>query len=195
MPAQLGAQAIPPTGVAAPADGGTLLPGDFLRIAIWREPDLSGEFIVNPNGVVTLPLLGERSVTDVPIATLVRNLEEDFRKEIVNPSITIVPLRQIFLLGDVARPGLYSVPPATTLAGAVALAGGAGPLGDLDKISVFREGTEILNGVSMEDAIYVNDLRSSDQIYIGRISWLARNVTYVIGVGFTVFGIVMQFVR
>jgi protein involved in polysaccharide export with SLBB domain len=39
-----------------------LLPGDLLRVSVWREPDLSGEFLVDRNGSVVLPLLGELTI-------------------------------------------------------------------------------------------------------------------------------------
>jgi protein involved in polysaccharide export with SLBB domain len=45
-----------------------LQPGDMIRVAIWREEDLSGEFPVDVDGTVTFPLLGERSVAGMPFA-------------------------------------------------------------------------------------------------------------------------------
>src|SRR5690606_11956057 len=117
-----------------------LRPGDLLQIQIWREPDLSGEFLIDQDGDVTLPLLGKHPATDVPVDQLIDRLIEAFQTQIRNPSITIVPLRQVYMLGDIARPGLYTVPPSATLATAVAMAGGPNPIGDINKISVVRNG-------------------------------------------------------
>ena len=184
----LSAQSIPGN-----ADLVSLKPGDLLRLTVWREPDLSGEFLVEQSGEVTLPLIGPVAAVGVGAAALVDDIESRLREEIRNPSITLVPLYQVYLLGDVARPGLYHIPPATNLAGAVAAAGGANAIGDIGKLSVYREGEMIYQNVSMEEAISVIDLRSGDQIYVGRIAWVKRNVPYLIGLGFTVLGFVMQF--
>src|SRR5690606_38269588 len=120
-------------------------------------------------GVVSQPLLGPISVTDIPVPDLTDELLAAYQHHLRNPSIQIVPLRQIFLLGDVAQPGLYTVPPTTTLAGAVALAGGPSQIGDLNKLRVFRDGELLYDGLRMEEAIHVADIRSGDQIYVGRI--------------------------
>ena len=55
----------------AAADGQSrLVAGDALRVEVWREKDLSGEFIVDEQGIVTLPLLGRIDVTSIPLAGL-----------------------------------------------------------------------------------------------------------------------------
>lgn len=103
----------------------TLRPGDMVRVDIWREEELSGEFRVDEMGVVTLPLLGEKKVNGVPVRELRDTLIAEYRVELVNPSITVTPLRQVHVLGYVNQPGIYTIDPTTSLAGAVALAGGA----------------------------------------------------------------------
>ncbi len=65
-----------------------LSPGDVVRISIWREPDLSGEFLVDEDGVVTLPLLGKRSVLNVPLSRLRDTLIADYGVQLRNPSVT-----------------------------------------------------------------------------------------------------------
>lgn len=160
-----------PTQSAAQA----LAPGDVVRIAIWREPDLSGEFLVDEEGMVTLPLLGKRSVLDVPLATLRTKLLADYAVQLRNPSVTITPLRRIYVLGEVTKPGLYTVDPTITLAGAVALAGGATPIGNLDRLRVVRNGQVVLNRVAASSSLGAIDVRSADQVFVDRRKWLDRN--------------------
>lgn len=171
---------------ASPQPGGqALAPGDVIRIAIWREPDLSGEFLVDEHGVVTLPLLGKRSVLNVPVTALRDSLIADYAVQLRNPSVTITPLRRIYVLGEVTKPGLYTVDPTISLAGAVALAGGATPNGNLDRLRVVRNGQVVLNGVAAGSSLSAVDIRSEDQVFVDRRGWLDRNSTFAASVVFS----------
>lgn len=163
---------------AKPAGGYALAPGDVIRIAIWREPDLSGEFLVDEQGVVTLPLLGKRSVLNVPVAALRERLLADYAVQLRNPSVTITPLRRIYVLGEVTKPGLYTVDPTISLAGAVALAGGATPNGNLNRLRVMRNGQVVLRRVAAGSTLGAVDIRSEDQVFVDRRAWLDRNSTF-----------------
>jgi protein involved in polysaccharide export with SLBB domain len=171
-----------------------LLPGDLVRVAIWREPDLSGDFLVDPTGTVVLPMIGARSVVHRPWKELHATLLEEFRYELRNPSIDLTPLRRIYVLGEVAAPGLYSVDPMVSLAGAVATAGGAAEQGDLRKIQIFREGNPILGGLTSADRLAGIGIRSGDQIFIGRRSWVARNSALLLTAGLSVTGIIVSII-
>jgi protein involved in polysaccharide export with SLBB domain len=172
-----------------------LLAGDLLRVEIWREEDLSGEFPVDQNGDVVLPLLGERHVTGIPIEELRQSLLIDYRRELRNPSITITPLRRIYVLGEVNEPGLLTVDPTVSLAGAVALAGGANQQGDLRRIQVIRSGQPVLDGVAPTAALSTLDVRSGDQIFVGRRSWLDRNSTFLVSSVLSITSIVITLLQ
>jgi len=162
---------------AAPMDS-SLLPGDAVRVLIWREPDLSGEFVIDEKGVVTFPMLGKRDVTNIPLSSLRDKLISEYSVQLRNPSITITPLRRIYVLGEVSKPGLYSVDPTITLAGALALAGGANPTGNLERLRILRNGSVIRKNVSANTSLSAIDIRSADQVFVDRRSWLDRNSTF-----------------
>ncbi|MDQ3225685.1 MAG: polysaccharide biosynthesis/export family protein [Chloroflexota bacterium] len=164
------------TATTEPA-GNALAPGDVLRIAIWREPDLSGDFLVDETGVVTLPLLGKRNVLTTPLAALRDSLIAEYAVQLRNPSVTITPLRRIYVLGEVTKPGLYIVDPTISLAGAVALAGGASPNGDLGRVRVMRNGQVVLGHVAAGSSLSAANIRSEDQVFVDRRGWLDRNST------------------
>lgn len=185
LPAQTAAELSAPANIS-------LQPGDVVRVGIWREAELSGDFPVDPAGDATFPLLGKMHVAGIPIAALTDTLIAAYRVELRNPSITVIPLRRIYVLGDIARPGLYTVEPSTSLAAAVALAGGPNGQGDLNRIRVIRDGSVVLEKVPMQQAIHVVDVRSGDQIYIGRIPWLKRNGTYAFGLALTLYSFLSQ---
>lgn len=152
-----------------------LAPGDIIRISVWREPDLSGEFLVDELGVVTLPLLGKMNVLDVPLSGLRDKLISRYTVELRNPSITVTPLRRVYVLGEVTKPGPYTVDPTITLAGVVALAGGATPTGDLGRLRVVRNGAVLLGKVSATSSLSLVNIRSGDQVFVERRGWLDRN--------------------
>lgn len=186
---------VPPATAWADPAAIFLLPGDALQVQIWREPELSGEFIVDEIGNVSLPLLGVVPVRGVPFDELRDQLIESYRVEIRSPSITIRPLRRIYVLGEVNRPGLQALDPTLSLAGAVALAGGASPLGDLGRMTIVREGREIDAPVGPERDLASIGIRSGDQIYVGRRSWLERNTPFVTSTVLGVAGIIVAILR
>jgi polysaccharide biosynthesis/export protein len=161
--------------------GYSLEPGDALQIDIWREQDLSGEFVVNADGVITLPLLGRQTVAGVPVERLHDQLMEQYSAHLRNPSITITPKRRVNIFGEVNRPGLYALDPTVSLAGAIAMAGGATEAGNLTRILIVRDGMEIRQGVGGAETLTAADVRSGDQIIVGRRSWFDRNSALLMG--------------
>lgn len=184
--AALQAQTPPNPGL----DSLALRPGDVLQIRIWNETDLSGDFVVDESGGVILPQLGARHVAGVPIARLRTDLLAAYAVTLRNPSISITPLRRVIVLGEVNRPGLVPVDPTVTLSGAIGLAGGATPLGDLRRIRVVRDGTIYLQRANQGFTLRDMDIRSGDQIIVDRRSWFDRNSTFLVSALLSVTSIV-----
>lgn len=172
----------------------SLAPGDAVRIAVWREPDLSGDFIVNEVGVVTLPLLGRIDVVSVPLSELREKLIAAYAVQLRNPSVTVTPIRRVYVLGEVGKPGLYPVDPTTSLAGVLAMAGGATTTGDLHRIRIVRNGMVIHNRVDATSGVSIVNLRSDDQIFVERRSWLDRNGAVVASAVISTAGLVLSLV-
>lgn len=184
------------SATAAPAQdqGAWLQPGDIIKVAIWREADLSGEFRVNEDGMVMLPMLGAVRAVGVPVAELRATLVRGYSRQLANPSIDITPLRRIFVLGQVARPGPYAVDPTITLAGAVALAGGATGAGDLRRIFLVRQGSLYQTRERVAPLATLNTMavRSGDQIFVAERGWLERNGTMIVGMALSVVGLLIS---
>ncbi|HUQ20910.1 MAG TPA: polysaccharide biosynthesis/export family protein [Gemmatimonadaceae bacterium] len=172
----------------------TLAPGDAVRIQVWREPDLSGDFVVNEQGVITLPLLGRMDVTSVPISQLRDKLISAYAVQLRNPSVTITPLRRVYVLGEVAKPGLYPVDPTISLAGLIALAGGATPIGDVQKVRIVRNGTVVVKQIDASSSVGMSNVRSNDEVFVDRRSWLDRNSGVVASAVISTLGIILSVV-
>ena len=169
--------------------------GDVLRVRIWREPGLDGDFQVDEQGRLTLPLLGTRAVAGVPWLELRDSLLTAYRRELKAPSVTLTPLRRVYVLGEVARPGLYLADPTLSLAGVVALAGGATAVGDLRKLRVIRHGQTIIDHAAIEGQLIQADVRSDDQIFVDRRNWFALNSTFVASAAISVASIIISLRR
>lgn len=186
--------AVQPVAAAQPSTV-TLQPGDKVRVDIWREQDLSGEFTVREDGTVTFPLLGDLVVTGIPVDELRDTLAHAYRKELRNPSIEIVPLRNVLVLGAVESPGPYEVNPITTVLGAIALAGGVNSGGTLDKIQVRRGNETLMYEVEPAASLSSLNLKSGDQIFVGNRPWLMRNQAFVVSVILAIPSVVYTITR
>ncbi len=188
LPSVAMAQNSPPA--ASPeASGGTLKPGDVVRLKIWRETDLSGDFIVDERGTVTLPKLGQTQVVGLSPDSLKAQLISSYSVYLRNPAIDVTLLRRITILGGVRNPGLYPVDPTMTLTDAYALAGGISPEGKLNEVELIRGDQRTLYKLSGATRIADTPLRSGDQLYVPTRSWLSRNtwvVTAAIGTTTTI---------
>jgi protein involved in polysaccharide export with SLBB domain len=158
-----------------------LRPGDVLRLRIWREPDFSGEFLVDKRGFVILPRLGSTEVASVQADSLQPRLVRAYAEYLNNPSIEVVALRRISVLGAVQKPGVYPVDPTMTVADVVALAGGAAPEGKRDQVELRRDGKRVLTKLQQASRIADSPIRSGDQLYVPQRSWLSRNTALTVG--------------
>jgi len=169
---------------AAAADSGAMRAGDVIRLRIWREPDLSGEFPVDEQGTAVFPKIGPVHVLRLHPDSLRASLVRSYSVYLRNPAIEVTLLRRITILGGVKTPGLYPVDPTMTLADAFALAGGVTTDAKPDQVELVRGGKRYHFTVSRETPIGDTAVRSGDQLYVPTKAWLARNtwiVTAAIG--------------
>jgi polysaccharide export outer membrane protein len=188
VPDRLSAQAVS-------ASGAGLRPGDQVRLKIWREPDLSGDFAVDESGTVVLPKLGAVRLDTIPADSLRSRLTDAYRTFLNNPSVEVTPLRRVAVIGAVVKPGLYPADPTMTVSDVLALAGGASPNGKPDRVEVRREGRQVdvalAPGSTMAGAL----IRSGDQLYVPQRGWLSRNswlLSTIIGAGATITTILLS---
>ncbi len=114
-------------GTAADVTGYHLGSGDKLRITVYNEPALTGEYNVTPAGAVAFPLIGAVDVANHTIeqvtADIVRRLDTGYVHD-PRVSIEVLNFRPFYILGEVNHPGEYPYSSGLTVEKAVALAGG-----------------------------------------------------------------------
>jgi len=100
---------------------------DELRVTVFNEPNLSGQFVVNSNGMLSLPLIGEVRAAGTTIDQLrgeiTTKLGDGYLK---NPkvSLQVLTFRPFYILGEVNKPGKYPYSTGLTVLNAVATAEG-----------------------------------------------------------------------
>ncbi len=120
---------------------GQLGPGDKVRLNVFGEEDLSGEFEIDNTGSLAIPLVGEISARGLTQRELERKiasvLEEGYLK---NPRVNIEVLnfRPFFILGEVNKPGSYPYANDMNVINAVALGGGYTTRAKTGKVVVRR---------------------------------------------------------
>jgi polysaccharide export outer membrane protein len=185
-----------PTPVASPAAARfSLEPGDVVRVTVWREKDLNCECRVDEAGRLTLPLLGTSTVTGLAWEDLRDSLLAHYGTELRNPSVVVTPLRRVQVLGEVTKPGVYLADPTVSLAGLVALAGGATPNGDLHRIRVVRGGRTLIQSTSVESLLLDAGVHSNDQVFVDRRAWVERNGAFVASALISTASIVVALLR
>jgi protein involved in polysaccharide export with SLBB domain len=146
-----------------------LAAGDVVRITVWRRPELSGEFAVSAAGTLIHPLYRTVRVGGQPFSEVEARLIEFLQSLEANPQISVQPLLRVAVGGEVRTPNLYSLPPETTIAQAVALAGGMSERGRLDRVRLVRGGEAVLIDLTSPETNLAHiTIRSGDQIFVAR---------------------------
>ncbi|MBC7791522.1 MAG: SLBB domain-containing protein [Anaerolineae bacterium] len=153
--------------------------GDAIRLRIWREPDMSGDFTVGADGVVVLPQLGSLNVTELPLDSLQRHLVSAYSVFLRNPSIDIILLRRVNVSGAVRTPGLYQVDATVSVSDALSLAGGLSADARENGIELRRNGSRLVASLSTASRLADTPIQSGDQIFVRQRSWVSRNAGVV----------------
>lgn len=157
---------------------GVLQPGDVIRISVWPEATLGGEFPVEETGIVYLPVLGEVNVTGMTTSVLRAELRQRYRALYREAVVSVTPLYNVGVMGQVRSPGIYLITPTDGLFDVINRAGGFTPAANEERIRVVREGEVIqinaLRALRSGQGLDPLELRSGDQIIVderGGIGW------------------------
>lgn len=152
----------------------TLAPGDSVRVVVWRKPDMSGDFIVGPDGNITHPLYQAVRVGGVPFSTAQVNVRNFLARFEQDPQFVLEPLVRVAVSGEVGRPQVFAVRPETSIADAVAQAGGPTQFAKRNQVRVLRKGASgrqqefYVNLLDTEGTAAGARVHSGDQIVVDR---------------------------
>jgi len=125
---------------AAPAEY-RLDAGDQIQVDVYNQRDLSGRFVLDTAGRISLLKAGAVDLRGITLRQAEERIAEQLKSELRAPvvSVNIVEHRPVFVLGEVRTPGKYPFANSLTVLKAVALAGGYGPRGSSQRLVIVRE--------------------------------------------------------
>src|SRR5215469_15647222 len=124
-------------------DGFVIGVDDVLAISVWKEPDVSRSVPVRSDGKISLPLVGEVTAAGETPKKLEVEIGKRLQNYISEPEVTVmvqeVKSQKINILGQISRPGSYSLTNTMTVLDAIALAGGFRDFAKQKGVYVLRE--------------------------------------------------------
>jgi polysaccharide export outer membrane protein len=117
-------------------------PDDILNIFVWREPELTRDVTVMPDGRITFPLTGDIMAQGRTVAELKENITAKLKKYIDSPEVTVIVNEsrslRIYTIGNLRRPGPYRLEVNMTVLQALSTAGGFAEWADTKNILIVR---------------------------------------------------------
>ncbi len=117
-------------------------PEDVLAIDVWHEPEISRVEPVRPDGKITLPLAGEIEASGRTTRGLQAEISARLTRYIHQPAVTVIVQQarshRFNIIGDVLRPGSYSLDERMSVLDAIAVAGGFGEFAKVTRVYIVR---------------------------------------------------------
>ena len=117
-------------------------PEDVLEVVVFRNADLSRVVVVRPDGMISMPLIGDIQASGLSSDQLAERIAKRLKEFKENPAVSVsvkeINSYNVFVLGEVTKPGKYQLKSYTTLLQAISLAGGFTPFASKNKLQVVR---------------------------------------------------------
>jgi polysaccharide export outer membrane protein len=159
---------------------------DVVLVEVWQRPELSTQAIIDFNGNVTLPAVGQVKLAGRTPEDASEELTRRFRlvdRNIAEVLVRVVQYnsRKLFMMGEVVKPGRYSFAQVPSVWEAIQIAGGTTAMGSLRKVKVIRGAGESRDtfDVDVQAALDSGDLssleilRPGDTVLVPRIETIA----------------------
>jgi polysaccharide export outer membrane protein len=164
-PRTFGNDELPPRGVAPPpAEGGTskqfnvyhLDLGDSISVTVPKFPEFNFASVIDPEGNILVPILGRLPLVGLTLSEVEAKISYELgrrylkeKPEVIASLVNVRPV-QLTVLGEVVRPGFYTLAPGATLTGVLLSTGGGTSTADLRSIVVRRT---LVDGTVLEEKV------------------------------------------
>ena len=117
-------------------------PEDVLIVTVWKNQDLSREVVIRPDGMISMPLIGDVSAANLTANNLAKRISDRLTEYMASPIVS-VQLKEvnsyfIYVLGEVTKPGKYALKSYTNVMQGISLGGGLTVFAKKNKIKVLR---------------------------------------------------------
>jgi polysaccharide export outer membrane protein len=184
----------PPVRDTLARNVGVLRAGDALKIVVYRDKELTGEYLIDSRGELQIPGLGVIQAAGLDPAQVKDSLRAALlQRGFTNPEIAVQPLIRVSVLGEIRAPALYPVDPGISLIQLVTIAGGPTPNANLRRTRVVREGrvfevdlqSALGGSASGRVVLYSNDV----VVIPKRTGFTRENFTFALGLATTALSI------
>jgi polysaccharide export outer membrane protein len=143
---------------------------DLLAISVWREPDLTREVPVRPDGRISLPLLQDIDAAGKTPSELGAEIQRRLKEYLSSPSVTVI-VREVnslkaYFLGEVVTPGPVLLRSPVRLLQGLAMAGGLTPFGGRSGIIVYRKTASGEKAIELSYRDLVSGKRPDDNLVL-----------------------------
>ena len=151
-----------PAAVGTVSDSYVIGASDVLTVTVWKEPALSGNVLVRPDGMISMPLLGDVQASGLTPLQLAGQITTKLKKFVQDPNVSVVisgiHSKVVYLLGEVAKKGPVEMTSGMTLLEAISSAGGLTDFANSKKMYILRDesGTHQKIPVHYKDALKGN---------------------------------------
>ena len=117
-------------------------PNDVLNIFVWKEPELTRDVTVMPDGKITYPLIGEIMAQGQTASELKKVITDKLQNFVTAPEVTVIVKESrsqvLYAIGKLTKPGPYPLAPGMTVMQALSAAGGFTEWADTKNILIVR---------------------------------------------------------
>jgi polysaccharide biosynthesis/export protein len=142
--------------VAAATSPAKLLPGDKIRIVVFGEDRLSGDYQLDQSGLISLPLAGTIKAQGLTQTELEQELAKKFRTQYLKDpkvTVTIATLRPYYIIGEVKSPGQFAYQSGLNVLTALAIAGGPTYRASRTTVEIQRLGEKSMHEYSISESV------------------------------------------
>ena len=141
--------------------------GDKLRVTVFGQESLTGEYAVDGAGFISMPLLGQVQARGATAQELEQSISQRLVSEslLVSPSVNvqILTYRPFFILGEVNQPGQFTYIENMTVLTAVAIGGGFTHRASTDNFTITRKiGNKVIEARAQRNTV----LQPGDVVYV-----------------------------
>lgn len=118
-------------------------PGDMLDVVVWKEEQVSGKVQVRPDGMITVPLIGDLQAAGETPDAVAEQVTTGLASYIDDPRVAVrveATARRFFVIGNVRAPGMYPLNADQTVLQGLAVCGGLTEFADRDGVRIIRGG-------------------------------------------------------
>ncbi|MCF6260800.1 MAG: polysaccharide export protein, partial [Gammaproteobacteria bacterium] len=147
-------------------------PGDTVQVQLYGKENQQHELMVNREGLLQFPGIGPIAVTGMRFDELKNDLQRRIKEQMpgVQIHVSLGELRsmRIFVLGDVNRPGAYTVSSLSTMTNALFVSGGVRPIGSLRNVQLKRRG-KLIQQLDLYDLLLRGDTSADARMQPGDV--------------------------